>query len=374
MLKINDTARWVIGTIIGIIISLFNPSIRQWIGIDPSPLCMTSSCHQQYSKLADKAKQKISHLQSDVPIRFPLGLNRPITLKNRQPNSSQGWEAIGFISTRGAFEAITVKDLHQMFDRHLETIKAADILPQEIISASTSNEFLITSSSRVAVIDLIARNRQTGQISELPNVDYISLVKDALNAALKSEVKTHNINLQTLQNRITRNNQRITERTPQDTEPEIPSIAENRIAIYRNVQQEVCKLSEDSEDLNLVIPLGSDNPISSERIPDSNRPNLANTLDFETVGFVNSSGDSRPITASDICEIVTIQASRNNDSSFDTTAVIDLIARDQKNGKYYLLPNVQVDSFSRDIVNAFFNSTWRKNDIDVRNLRIGRAE
>ena len=205
MLNINGTTmRWIIGIIISIITGLLNPTIRRWLWIDPSPLCMTSSCHQQYSRLADKAKQKISHFHSDAPIRFPLGVNRPVTLKNEQPNSSQGWEAIGFISRRGTFEAITVKELHQMFDRHLEIIKVATLAPQKIIPASTRNEFLTTSSSRVAVIDLIARNTQTGQISVLLNVDYISFFKDALNAALKSEVKTHNINLQVLQNRMRR--------------------------------------------------------------------------------------------------------------------------------------------------------------------------
>ncbi|MDJ0575665.1 MAG: hypothetical protein QNJ65_10925 [Xenococcaceae cyanobacterium MO_234.B1] len=387
MLNISGTTiRWIIGTIIGIIMGLFNPSIRRYIGIDPSPLCMTSSCHQQYSRLANKAKQKISHLQSDVPIRFPLGVNRPVTLKNGSPNSSQGWEAIGFVNRSGTFKAITGKDLHQIFDRHLEKIKVVTLAPQKLILASTRNEFLTTSSSRVAIIDLIARNTQTGQISLLPNVDYISFFKDALNAALNSEVKTHNINLQALQNRMTRSNQQTTEQTPQ--EQEIPSIPKNRIDIYRNAQQEVCKMSEESEDINLAIPLGSNNPISIGQIPNDNRLNLANSVNFEAVGFVNSSGQAHPITAGDICDMIMLQASMNSGGSFDASAVdasgsflqarrvsvIDLIARDQRNGKYYLLPNVRVDSFGRDAVNAFFNSTWRKNDIDVRNLRIRNIE
>ncbi len=196
----GTTIRWIIGTIIGIAMTLFSPWIRQRIGIDPSPLCMTASCHQQYSRLANQAKQKISHFHSDTPIRFYLGINRPVTLKNGQSNSSQGWEAIGFISNRGTFEALTVKDLYQMFDRHLERIRVATLAPQKIILASTMQEFSTAQSSGVPVIDLIARNTQTGQISKLYNVDYISFLKDALNAALKSEVKTHNINLPALQN------------------------------------------------------------------------------------------------------------------------------------------------------------------------------
>lgn len=181
--------RWIFGIATTIAIGLLTPWIQELISdkisIDRCVLCTTSSCYKQYSRLANQAKQKISHLHSDTPIRFPLGVNRPVTLKSGQSNSSQGWEAIGFISSRGAFEAITARDLPEMFDRHLEKIKTAQ-------------------SSRVSEIDLIARNTQTGQISVLPNVDYISFFKDALNAALKSEVKTHNLNLPALQNRMRR--------------------------------------------------------------------------------------------------------------------------------------------------------------------------
>jgi hypothetical protein len=349
--------RWIIGIAIPIAIGLITPGIRRLVGVDPSPLCMTSSCHQQYSKLANQAKQKIFHFHSDTPIRFPLGVNRPVTLRDGQSNSSQGWEAIGFISKEGNFEAITVKDLNQMFDRHLEKIRVATLAPQKIILASTRHEFLTQTSSRVPVIDLIARNTQTGQISELPNVDYISFLKDALNAALNSQVKTHNINLPALQNRI------------------------NRIDVYRNVQQEVCKMSEESEDINLAIPLESDNPSSIGQIPNDKGLDLANAINFETVGYVDSSGQLHLITARDICDM--IQAAMNSGGSFDASgsflqarrvSIIDLIARNRRDGKYYLLPNVRADSFLRGTINAFVNSTWRKIDIDVRNLGIRNIE
>lgn len=184
-------------------------------------------------------------------------------------------------------------------------------------------------------------------------------------------------------------NQETTEQTTQ--EQEIPSIPENQIDIYRSVHEEVCRRSED---ISIAIPLGTDNPIPIEQIPNDNSLELADSINFEAVGYIDSSGQPHSITARDVCEM--IQTAINNGGSFDTSyfeqeevliadvsssflqakevSVVDLIVRNPRNGRYYLHSNVRVDSFCRDAVNAFLNDTWSKNDIDLRNLNLRNIE
>ena len=146
--------------------------------------------------------------------------------------------------------------------------------------------------------------------------------------------------------------------------------------------------SQLSDDIAVAIPLGTDGPFTGALLNDDNYGGR-NVGYLEEIGYVDNSGQPQPITGGDVVEMFSTEA--NNGGSFDAAlkpremlvtdasglfsqarriSVIDLICRNRQTNRYYLLPNVRVDSFCRDALNAFSNRTWRENYVDVKNLRI----
>ncbi len=145
-----------------------------------------------------------------------------------------------------------------------------------------------------------------------------------------------------------------------------------------------------TDDIRVAIPLGENDPFPVGALPGDDDYEGINVSSFEETGYVDSSGQALPVTGGDVVDMFTQEA--NNGGSFDAlktreilvadasgsflqarrVSVIDLIARNRRDGKYYLLPNVRVDSFCRDALNAVSNRTWRRNDVDVRRLNLRR--
>lgn len=146
-----------------------------------------------------------------------------------------------------------------------------------------------------------------------------------------------------------------------------------------------------TDDFTYAIPLGTNRPfpVGQLRNDDGSTVNARNT---EGVGFVNTAGQPEPFTGRDAVEMIHTEA--NNGGTFDTAlntreilvadangsflqtrrvAVIDLIVYNKRNRKHYLIPNVRVDSFCRDTLNAVSNRTYRRHNRDLRNLRILRS-
>ncbi|MDY6803994.1 MAG: hypothetical protein SXA11_09335 [Cyanobacteriota bacterium] len=184
----------IMGLIVAILFGVFQifyPEVRDWFGLESVQLCNRSSCRDKFSKLILKAKQNLSSMQANQPIQFPLGVNHPIRLTESRPDSEQTWQVIGSINPEGKIEAITVADLLEMFDAHLNFLQDDTLsrMPEEtqVLIASSSTTYAYAPD--ILVIDLVAYNAQTQKIYILPNVTYNSVLKDALNAALNKEVR-----------------------------------------------------------------------------------------------------------------------------------------------------------------------------------------
>lgn len=184
----------IMGLIVAILFGVFQifyPEVRELLEPEPVQLCNRSSCRDKFSKLILKAKQNLFSMQANQPIQFPLGVNEPIRLENSNANSQQTWQVIGSVNPEGKIEAITVADLLEMFDAHLNFLQDDTLLrmPEEtqvlIASSSTTYAYAL----HIQVIDLVTYNTQTQKFYILPNVTYNSVLKDALNAALNKEVR-----------------------------------------------------------------------------------------------------------------------------------------------------------------------------------------
>ena len=146
--------------------------------------------------------------------------------------------------------------------------------------------------------------------------------------------------------------------------------------------------SQLSDDIAVIIPLGTDGPFGVGALRNDDNYGGRNVGYFEEIGYVDESGQPLPVTGGDLVDMFGTEA--NNGGSFDAlktremfvtdasgsflqarrVAVIDLICRNRQTDRYYLLPNVRVDSFCRDALNSVSERTWSRNDVDVRRLRI----
>lgn len=142
--------------------------------------------------------------------------------------------------------------------------------------------------------------------------------------------------------------------------------------------------TQTTDDLRYAIPIPSNEPYGVGSLANDNGQ-LTDLNYFEGIGTVTPSGQAEPVTGRDLIEMFTAEA--NNCGSFDyncgrnnalgeretivadssglfaqtrRVSVIDLIVRNKRNGRRYLLPDVRVDSFCRDALNSIENRSWRR--------------
>jgi len=146
-----------------------------------------------------------------------------------------------------------------------------------------------------------------------------------------------------------------------------------------------------TDNIAYAIPLGTNTPFAAGQLRNDDGGTL-NAGNFEGVGSVTPAGRPESVTGRDVVEMFTAEA--NNGGSFASDLdsretlladasgsflqtqripVIDLIVRNKRNNRYYLLPKIRVDSFCRDALNAVSNHTYRRHNRDLRNLRILRS-
>lgn len=168
-----------------------------------------------------------------------------------------------------------------------------------------------------------------------------------------------------------------------------PQLAASLVDSIRQVRDDA--ETQMTDDIQVAILLGEDSPFDVGELRNDNDYSGRNVNVFEETGYVDSSGQPQPVTGRDVVDMFTQEA--NNGGSFDSAlktreilvadasssflqarrlSVIDLIVRNRNNNRYYLLPNIRVDSFCRDALNAVSNRTWRRNDVDVRSLNVRR--
>jgi len=161
---------------------------------------------ENYLELVRTAKRKISGMNPDMPVRFPLGVNSPIRLSEGETNlAAQTLEYIGFVSESGEAKSITISDMTAMFEVYLNSLGVNSAImpaPQRILVANASNAFIQAQRRPVPVLDVTARNTQTKQMYIMPNVRFLGVVRDSLNAVLNNQLSENDYNMSQLRDQI----------------------------------------------------------------------------------------------------------------------------------------------------------------------------
>ncbi|MDJ0575666.1 MAG: hypothetical protein QNJ65_10930 [Xenococcaceae cyanobacterium MO_234.B1] len=163
---------------------------------------------ERYRELVRTAKEKIANLPANVLLRFTIGVNYPVRLGAANPNTSQSqWEVIGWVNQNQEAKPLTSSDVLEMFERQLETLNRLSPTRQPETQTSPNSTPNQTDNTPqpppgISVLNLIARNRQNGQFYLLPNVRYISVFRDALNATLNDELKLNTFDINGINPRI----------------------------------------------------------------------------------------------------------------------------------------------------------------------------
>ena len=164
-----------------------------------------------------------------------------------------------------------------------------------------------------------------------------------------------------------------------------PQLNASLIDNLRRAQRAVAQLPEN---ISVAVPLGTDSPVRTGELTRDNGDGRLNG-DLEAIGSVNHSGQIELITPKDeegmfvnerlgggtlIGESFDEEQKLLADASgsflqAQRVLVFDLVVRNRRNNKIYLVPNVVADAFCRDALNGVLNGTQRRSNIDVSRLR-----
>lgn len=132
----------------------------------------------EYVRNVRNAETSLSYIDPNTRIRFPLGVNHPLSLSNAEIANS-GHDAIGYINNSGQATSFTAGEL----------IDLLSLFPEISDLQETSD---------VPTIDLIFINPQNNGIYSAPNVSLIGIFRDLVNSVNNQTIKTSDIDLSQL--------------------------------------------------------------------------------------------------------------------------------------------------------------------------------
>lgn len=153
----------------------------------------------EYLAFINEAKSVVASMPPNQPLKFPLGVNRPIRTGS-QVGSSQIIEnfAIGYIDkSSGKAKLIVPSDLAEMFERpdaiygDSDQLNASGHLPKpktQLVMVTNVAGQLHQEKCGKNTIDLIIFNVLDGNPYIAPCVDLTDIYRDALNAALNRDL------------------------------------------------------------------------------------------------------------------------------------------------------------------------------------------
>ncbi len=152
-----------------------------------------------------RAKEEVSRMSGDIPVKFPLDTNSPISRHQipddtgLPPEVTDDSEAIGFVDSSWQPRPITPRVLEDMFATGMMNGGAILKLEVEhILIADASRSFF--QAKRIPTIDLIVYNKPTNRVYLVPKVNANAFCRDALNAVLNGTLSRNNIDLSKLRN------------------------------------------------------------------------------------------------------------------------------------------------------------------------------
>lgn len=145
----------------------------------------------------------------------------------------------------------------------------------------------------------------------------------------------------------------------------------------RRVPQELSQtIKNGGGNIPLAIPLGTNSPISINRMKDEGQLRDSN---YEGVGYTSPDGQAKSITPIDVSGMTEVEANNGGNLTMTPEAqevlvadasgmfaqsrripTIDLYVRNRRTNNLYLVPRVNANAFCRDAVNAVLNRTLRR--------------
>ncbi|NJO50005.1 MAG: hypothetical protein HC840_11830 [Leptolyngbyaceae cyanobacterium RM2_2_4] len=161
---------------------------------------------EDYRNYLVNAKRELETVSSSESIGFPLGLNCPIQLEtdseNRDRNQAVIFQVVGYLDINtGTIQAITSGDLINLFDRHLQTLQGSNLSEIRVANplyASDPNFSQEIEQLTLPAVSLIVLNTEDNQTYLLPNVQFSTVFKDALNATLTQSLTRSQFDLNSL--------------------------------------------------------------------------------------------------------------------------------------------------------------------------------
>ncbi len=149
----------------------------------------------EYPELVRQARQAVSALSLNKPVKFPLGVNFPIRMSDNSSeelSQERRYEAIGYVTSSGEPRAFTPPEIIEIIDVHLNSIddgsSSSLLITKPVLVTDASGTSVPTPSEQVSVLDLIVLDIQNGRINLVPNVVFAGVLRDTINAALNGEL------------------------------------------------------------------------------------------------------------------------------------------------------------------------------------------
>lgn len=145
------------------------------------------SAESEYLRHVSNAETSLSYLDPNTRIRFPLGVNHPLSLSEAETENF-GRDAIGYISNSGEAISFTAGELIELFSLFPELSDVQDV-------------------SDIPTIDLIFLNPQNNGIYSAPKVSLIGVFRDLVNSLNNQTIEVSEIDLTQLSLNSPRNSQ-----------------------------------------------------------------------------------------------------------------------------------------------------------------------
>jgi len=135
-----------------------------------------------------QAEEAVAVLPEDIPLRFDLGTNYPIRIRQLQDGAElttkTGYDAVGYVDRSENAKSFNSSVLRAMFA--VEGRNGGNLAitseAQHILVADASRKFW--QAKRIPTIDLIVHNQENNQVFILRNANANAICRDALNSVL----------------------------------------------------------------------------------------------------------------------------------------------------------------------------------------------
>lgn len=187
---------------------------------------------EEYLRLVREARNKLSALPKNMPVKFPVGVNTPIRILDKPPSNPPAQvneSVIGYINSSGQPRPFTTDDLMELFDWQIHSLNAENLgtMPEAQTPMNAVPGSNLFQGKPISAIDLIVREMQTEEIYFLPRIQMRAVFRDVLNALLNKNLTESDYDMNTIYPEEIQEFKDELERQENNTSPEVGKQANN---------------------------------------------------------------------------------------------------------------------------------------------------